>query len=322
MKRILSMLALAAISTSAYANILMPEISRDGKTRNRSVLAVAQQDRNFIGADTGVLTIGANSAGVEADYNTFNLYGGFTNGAFTLEANRGSLDIESSNGSRRDTDSMNLLMGYRFSDDVAFGFGFLYQDLTETVDDSALELGIAIKSNGYTFGASVAFHVVSATLAEGGYNELKAAIGDQDKDYSWEAGLYYLTAGDEDYNGGVRYGIFGSITKIMNNIELDARLRYLGGDYLDVTTNADNDYSNIILSFDAEFLFDRFYLTPGLEYASNDQPGTTSDIDLASVNALFGFRSNGLDANAGLSFIYSSDYGSSEAWTVNLGYKF
>lgn len=325
MKRVFKLSAIAALSLSAYANILMPEISRDGKTRNTSVMAVSQSTRTFAYGDYNSTTF-EDDASNEVDVAISEIYGGFSNGKFSMELGYNMQKYESST-SDLDYVDLSILAGFRANDKLTIGFGLISDELTSTTDDTALTIGGTLLVNGTVLGGTITKHNIDAITAEGSYLELTGAFGAAKKDLSWETGIVYKTEGEDDVIVGSRLRVFGNTTYITGLWEFDGSLYYEYGDnQRDVTT--DNDYTEIYASFDAKYLVNpTFYITPGFEYYSIDRPQTSADYKTMALNTDFGYRNGkGLDATFGLGYIVSGEMSGEDVdglgFNINVGHVF
>ncbi|WP_412469946.1 MULTISPECIES: hypothetical protein [unclassified Halobacteriovorax] len=326
MKKFISAVALAALSTSAYANVLMPEISRDGKTKNTSVLAVSQDKRSYIaGQYTSQALETDTTPSIDLDITVTNLFGAVSTDTFSFEGSYAKNKMEAM-GSEQDLAELNLLMGFRTGGNLTLGLGLSVDELSDTIDDTIIEAGGTIVVNGTTLGASLAHHMVDAVLTEGDYTVLTLAFGKQDKSVSWETGIQYTTKGNDAVLTDTRLGVFANGTMIVNNVELDGSLTYEYGDYLQ-NRATDNDYSQLEISLDAEFLVGpTFYITPGIYHLSTTLPkAADSDTSILGVKSDFGYRANGLDTTFGLSYSTGELEGIDAdglGFNLNVGYKF
>lgn len=325
MKRVFKIAAIAALSVSAYSNTLMPEISRDGKSRNTSVLAVSQQKRSFIAGEYTTLTLETDTTpSVDVEYTIPSLAGGFATDKFTFEGYYQNLNLEIGSA-EGDISQLSLLTGFRASETLTLGLGLSVNELSASIDDTILEFGGTLLVNGTTLGASVARHTVDNILDDGSYNVLTLGFGNQEKDLSWETGITYTSSGDGIYNGGSRLGVFAAATQVVNGVELDTSFDIVYGDYLDNNSD-DNDYTSIMFDFDAEFLVgEGFYITPGLEYTKVDTPVDSANSSLLALTGDFGYRANKLDATFGLSYGTGDLEGidvDGLGFKVNVGYAF
>ncbi|MGI4993968.1 hypothetical protein ACRXCV_15115 [Halobacteriovorax sp. GFR7] len=326
MKKFISAVALTALSTSAYANVLMPEISRDGKTRNTSVLAVSQEKRSFIAGQYISQSLETDTTpSIDVDITNLNLFGAASTDTFSFEGSFDKNKMEAM-GSEQDLAELNLLMGFRAGGNLTLGLGLTVDELTETVDDTVIEAGGTIVVNGTTLGASLAHHMVDTPTTEGDYTVLTLAFGKQDKGVSWETGIQYTTKGNDAVLADTRLGVFANGTMIVNDVELDGSLSYEYGDYLQ-NRATDNDYSQLEISLDAEFLVGpTFYITPGVEFMGTTLPkAADADTSILGVKSDFGYRANGLDTTFGLSYSTGELEGvdvDGLGFNLNVGYSF
>ena len=326
MKKLISTVALAAISTTAYANVLMPEISRDGKTRNTSVLAVSQEKRSFIAGQYISQSLETDTTpSFDLDITVPSLFGAFSNESFSFEGSYQKSETESI-GSDQELARVDLLAGIRAGGSLTLGLGLSVNELSDTLDDTIIEAGGTIVVNGTTLGASLAHHTLNDFLVEGDYTVLTMGFGKQDKSLSWETGIQYTTKGNDAVNTDSRLGVFANGTTIVNSIELDGKFSFEYGDYVQ-NGGSDNDYSSLSLEMDAEFLMgETFYITPGLEYMSITLPDAfDADTSVFVAKTDFGYRANKLDATFGLSYstgeLQSIDV-DGLGFKLNVGYNF
>ncbi|AYF45612.1 hypothetical protein BALOs_2618 [Halobacteriovorax sp. BALOs_7] len=325
MKKFFKLAAIAALSLSAYANILMPEISRDGKTRNESLMAVSQSSRNFIAGQLSTVNL-EDDFNNEIDITTTSVYGGFSAESFTMEIgyDNANWDVGSADEDFKD---ISILAGFKVNERLTLGVGLETSELLNGVDDTGISFGGTLLVEGTVLGGTIARHTYELGSAEGDFILLTGAFGSATKDMSWETGITYQMEGSGDLNTGARLGIFGNATKISGAWEFDGSFNYTFGDYLDEATG-DNDYSSIEIEFDAEYLLNKeFYITPGVNYTSVDYPDSDDDTELVSLNGFVGFRnSQGLDATFGLEYVLSGDIGGDDVdglgWGINVGYVF
>ncbi|MFG1521170.1 hypothetical protein [Halobacteriovorax sp. ZH1_bin.1] len=326
MKKLISTVALAAISTTAYANVLMPEISRDGKTRNTSVLAVSQEKRSFIASNYLSQSLETDTVpAVDVDLSQLNMFGAFSANNFSFEGSYQKQDIEIG-AADADVKRLDALFGFRVNKSLTLGLGLTENELSTALDDTIIEAGGTLVVNGTTLGASLAHHMLDSGTAEGDYTVLTMAFGKQVKDLSWETGIQYSTKGNDSYTADSRLGVFGNVTKISGNLELDARFKYEYGDYLQ-SNISDNDYSSLEMSVDAEFLVTPvFYVTPGLEYTMTSLPDyIDADTGILTAKVDLGYRANNLDGTFGLNYATGELEGidlDGIGFNLNVGYNF
>ncbi|MEH0860486.1 hypothetical protein [Halobacteriovorax sp. DPLXC-1] len=333
MKKMTGIIAMAVLSSAAFANTIVPETSRDGKTKNSSAIAVTQEMRTFVAGEYNMTTNEADTTGsVETETTNMNVYGGWANKMISVEADLNMANEEQGTTTDTDTNDYGFKAGYRINKEIALGLGYTMGNEedkagTET-DTSRLELAGSYNMGDLVLGLSFGINSYEQGTTDGSFNNLIVGVGSNANNMSWEAGLDYTMEEDEDLNVGSRFKLFAGMTKVVNNIELDGDLSYTTGDNQAVATG-NNDYSNLDLRFDAEFLVGKmFYVTPGLSYSSEDEAGTETT-DLA-LSADFGYRANKIDATFGIDYSLSNevDNGTTTtdydnmAWKVNVAYLF
>ncbi|MFG1521167.1 porin [Halobacteriovorax sp. ZH1_bin.1] len=312
-------IAMAVLSSAAFANTIVPETSRDGKTKNASVIATTGEMRTFVAGEYNSKTTEADTAGAqEVDTTNMNVYGAWSNKMISVEA-----DINMGEDADTDNDSYGVQAAYRINKQFALGLGYtmMSQDTTPETDMSVLEIAGSYNMNDLVIGASFAINSYEQGTTDGSYNTLTVGVGSNANNMSWEAGLTYDMEEDTDLDVGSKIGLFAGMTKVVNNIELDGDLSYKTGD----VTSAGGDYTALGFNFDAEFLVGKmFYITPGLNYSSVDVAGTeTNQLDLS---ADFGYRANKIDATFGIDYAVMAESNDvdfdSMAWKVNVAYNF
>ncbi|MFG1484699.1 hypothetical protein ABMA70_07130 [Halobacteriovorax sp. XZX-3] len=349
MKKILSSVAVIMLSSSTYANIIVPEISRDGKSRNSSVIATSQEKRKFVSVEYNSSTFEKDNVDSELDRNSIDIYGEWSNSMFTFAA-----DLRDGKGDYHqvadyDYDYYNIAIGYRLNERLSLG-------LAHTVDKEAIdsavvhtdsqlpetEFGLSYKLNNLVIGASIAHHssdrkttIKSISLVretEGDWYGYRLGVGSNANNMSWEAGIEYNAEGDSSSDTTKRdskFGVFAGITKVINDIEFDADIFYITGDNLVETNLSSNDYKKLNVNLDAEILIGKmFYVTPGLYY--NDRVVGPVEEDSLGLSADFGYRANSFDATLGVDYQLSGEYidgtGAYDtdqmAWKVNVAYNF
>ncbi|MFG1499971.1 porin [Halobacteriovorax sp. XZX-3] len=313
-------IAMAVLSSAAFANTIVPETSRDGKTKNSSVIATTGEMRTFVAGEYNSKTTEADTAGApEVDTTNMNVYGAWSNKMFSVEA-----DINMGEDADTDNDSYGVQAAYRINKQFAVGLGYtmMSQDTTPETDMSKLEIAGSYNMNDLVIGASFAINSYEQGTTDGSFNTLTVGVGSNANNMSWEAGLTYTMEEDEDLDVGSKFELFAGMTKVVNNIELDGDLSYETGD---ASATAGGDYTNLELNFDAEFLVGKmFYITPGLNYSSEDDNGSeTNQLDLS---ADFGYRANKIDATFGIDYAVMAEENNvdfdSMAWKVNVAYNF
>lgn len=320
MKKMTGIIAMAVLSSAAFANTIVPETSRDGKTKNASVIATTGEMRTFVAGEYNSATTESDAPGSqEVDTTNMNVYGAWSNKMISVEA-----DINMGEDADTDNDSYGVQAAYRINKQFALGLGYtmMGQDTTPETDMSKLEIAGSYNMNDLVIGASFAINSYEQGTTDGSYNTLTVGVGSNANNMSWEAGLTYTMEEDEDLDVGSKFELFAGMTKVVNNIELDGDLSYETGD---ASATAGGDYTNLELNFDAEFLVGKmFYITPGLNYTSEDDDGSeTTKLDLS---ADFGYRANKIDATLGVDYALMAEENDvdfdSMAWKVNVAYNF
>ncbi|RZF22677.1 hypothetical protein DAY19_02585 [Halobacteriovorax vibrionivorans] len=273
--------------TSAFANTIVPEISRDGKTLNRSALAVAFEKRNYVGGEIH-----------DGDYQGENiqLFGGAFVDQFSFQAD---VDFDDD---LLDDDRYDVKAGYRFASNMALALGVA---ATDFVDDPSIEVGLSTISNNLIIAGSFTANI--RDNADDNYT-LTAGLGQDEKSLSWEAGIRYdLNDNDDDL-----LGLFAGATRVVNNVELDG----------DIEFKTRDEFTEIDLNLDAEFLVHKeFYVTPGVFF--NYREVGNNDDDYLGVSGDFGYRANQVDATAGLDYVISdNDRRDGIQWKINAAYFF
>ncbi len=345
MKKITGVIALAVLSSAAFANTIVPETSRDGKTKNSSAIATTQQMRTFVAGEY-------NSANLEFDTTTpaeedttnLNFYGGWANKMITVEADINMGDSEETGDPSEDNSEYSLLAGYRINKQIAVGLGYtmgsedsISGGVNTEIDTSRIEIAASYNMADLTLGLSFGINSKEQGNKDDSWNTLTVGVGSNANNMSWEAGLnYHMESGDAatEFNMGSKWELFAGMTKVINNIEIDADLTYASGDaYATPAAGANNDYSNLDFNVDAEFLVGKmFYITPGLYYSNKEESYET--VSRLGLSADFGYRANRVDATFGIDYDLSSNYESTDptdladvdfdrlAWKVNVAYNF
>ncbi|RZF22678.1 hypothetical protein DAY19_02590 [Halobacteriovorax vibrionivorans] len=339
MKKMTGIIAMAVLSSAAFANTIVPETSRDGKTKNSSAIAVTQQMRTFVAGEYMNETIEPDVANAkDLTDSGFSVFGGWSNKMVSVEADLSMSEQEDENTANSATDVSNydVKVGYRINKEFALGLGYEMGTEEPTTgadtDTSKIELAGSYMMKDLMLGASFAINSRDNGTTDGSYNTLTVGVGSNANNMSWEAGLTYDMEEEDDLNRGSRFGLFAGMTKVVNNIEIDADLSYTTGD---TTVTNPADYSVLDFNVDAEFLVtDMFYVTPGLYYTSAEGASykALSGLDeytIMGLSADFGYRANKVDATFGIDYDLASNYntGSEEdmdrmAWKVNVAYNF
>lgn len=317
MKKITSIIAAAVLSTGAYANVIMPEMSRDGKTKNTSAIATTGEMRKFVAGEYGMQTSEPDTANsTETEVSDFNLYGAWANKKISAELDYDMQTTEVGN-TETDLDTIDLKAAYRINDKIALGLG--YKSESNGTDAEFIEIAGAYMMKKMTFGLSYTIQDAN-TDSDGDNGLITLGVGQANKMMTWEAGLK-LTLDDKDSGVGSRTALFAGITKMMGQVELDATLDYVTGDF----NYAGGDYDSLDLVVDAEYLVGKmYYVTPGLRYLTTDN-GSADTTDLW-LSGDFGYRANKIDATIGVDYAVIKESGDTDsdymAWKINVAYMF
>ncbi|WP_419172932.1 hypothetical protein [Halobacteriovorax sp.] len=310
MKKILIIAALSLPLINANANFFLPEISRDGKTLNTSVLAVSGEARNFAGAtyDLSMFKQDDDSS-IEYDISTPGAFGAFSAKGFSaqLETKFSQTEIDDQNSSAH---IASLLTGYRVNKMMTLGLGYTQDEFDAGVDAQKLEAGGTLTFDGVLFGGSVAYREVDDKTLEGGYFILTAGMGQREKNDVVEAGVQLMTEGSDDLTRGKRFSVFSNMTKLVGSVEIDGSFKFGFGNYYkdDGGTTDGNNFTSLEFDIDGEFLvLNNFYITPGLSYASSNAPGVSEDTSLVKLGSDFGYRNAKLDATLAVDYIFISE---------------
>lgn len=339
MKKITGVIALAVLSSAAFANTIVPETSRDGKTKNSSAIAVTQEMRTFVAGEYNSSTYEIDGQTDDVDFTNMNVYGGWANKMISVEADINMGNEEEGTTTDTDTDTYGVTVGYRINKAFALGLGYTMGSSetktgTET-DTSVIEIAGSYNMGDLVLGASFAINSYEQGTTDDSYSTLTVGVGSNANNMSWEAGIKYDMESDEGANSidrASRFGLFAGATKVINNIEIDGDFSYTTGDRT-ISSSANNDYSALGFNVDAEFLVGKmFYITPGLYYSSVEGAETagTTDTELG-LSADFGYRANKIDATFGIDYSLSADSEDAAgtttdydnmAWKVNVAYNF
>ncbi|WP_419168114.1 hypothetical protein [Halobacteriovorax sp.] len=329
-KKILSFLVLTQLSV--FANRVMPEVSKDMKTRNSSSMAVANERRSYL--DVATFGYDAEIEGVDdLDSSDFDINGAFANRWLSVEfgysenASFGETEpILTEVGYRREA---TLLLGFRPIDMFSFGLG--YRNLE---NDS--NLGNKKNFNRYEVEASTTFnyerivfggaykYVKPRSDQHGYYSDITFGTGYLDEVLSFEAGISFKTKSLE-LSRGDRMEFFIGGTRRFHNMEFDTDLEYEYGD----GGYESGDYNRYDFSFDFEYLITKFiYLTPGFRLQKIELNNSEVSSQLLSFD--FGYREDGLEVTFGFEKLISGDIiisGNSNdidlfKFTVDAGYSF
>ncbi|WP_412469948.1 MULTISPECIES: hypothetical protein [unclassified Halobacteriovorax] len=320
MKNIFMAATLVGLTTTAFANTIVPETSRDGKTKNNSTIAVTQEMRTFVAAEY-------NSSNLEpdgvADIETtnFDLYGAWSNKMMSIEAdlNFGNVDTGATD---TDSNTYDIKAGFRLSDQFALGIGYQMVDTDPDSEDTVIEIAASFNMNDLIIGGSFSLVDEDNGTIDGSHNRIILGVGSNKDNMSWEAGLQFdLEEKDDAIKSPSRTKIFAGMTTVLDSTELDGDIDYTTGDF----TTAGGDYSMFHLNFDAEFMLHKmFFIAPGIEYTLIDNDGTdTKQLDLS---ADFRYRMNGIDATFGIDYAIIGEVGTVDfddlGWKVNVAYLF
>ncbi len=328
-KKILCLSALSLISTNVSANFILPEISRDGKTLNTSVIAVSQEKRNFAAAKYEYLSVESDTIpAVEIKQSSPGIFGGFSTNSFSGQLNMEipTYDME---GAKNHATNFSFLGGYQVNKKLTLGLGYTKSELDISTDESVIAAGGSLKVNDKVLGGSVEYVENKTSATKGGFFVLSAGFGQQDTMNSVEAGVQLMTEGSDDLTTGKRFTLFSSMTKVVNGVEIDGSFTYEFGNYLKDEGNSldGNNYNALYFEFDAEFLVgSNFYITPGINYSAENAPGVSSDTSEVRIKTDFGYRTKRLDATIGASYIFVGEENDIDydglGWSLNVGYLF
>ncbi|MFG1484703.1 hypothetical protein [Halobacteriovorax sp. RZ-2] len=292
------------LSSTAFANRVMPEISKDGKTRHSSSMAVANDRRQFFNTQ-----FEGGSAEIQdidtLDSSDFDINGAFGNRVFSAEFSYNdnvgfaqTRPIITEVGHNREA---VLLMGFRPVDLVSFGFGYrnIERDMqNKNINTFEVEASTMFNINRVSFGGAYKY-VKPNSQRHGYYADLTLAGGYLDEVLSAEAGLSVKTKSQE-LNRGTRKEFFIGGTRKYSNLEFDTDFEYESGDNGYET----GDYKRMKFNFDLEVLYTKYlYVTPGIEYRNLEINNSSSEQIYTSVD--FGYREAGMDIT--LAFDYLAD---------------
>ncbi|WP_419168113.1 hypothetical protein [Halobacteriovorax sp.] len=310
MKYIFILSALLIMALQTEANFFLPEMSRDGKTLNSSVLAVSRDSRSFAGLTYDYSDL-KEDGGSNTDYDitTPGAFGSFSTSDFSaqLETQFAKSELGVTQSS---SDLSSLLLGYRLSNKMTLGLGYLQDEYELGVDAKKVEAGGTLMFDGVVFGGSIAYREIDETNLDGGYFILTAGMGQKEKNDIVEAGVQLMTEGSDDLTRGKRFSIFSNMTKLIGSVEVDGSFKFGFGNYFkdDGNTTDGNNYTSLEFEIEAEFLVsNNFYLTPGLAYDSSNAPGTSEDTSLVKIGNDFGYRRDNLDATLAVDYIFVSE---------------
>ncbi|MGI4993971.1 hypothetical protein ACRXCV_15130 [Halobacteriovorax sp. GFR7] len=311
-------IAMAVLSSAAFANTIVPETSRDGKTKNASVIATTGEMRTFVAGEYNSTDLETDTTPANKDEVTnMNLYGAWSNKMFSVEA-----DLNMADDNDTDVNTYGVQAAYRINKQFGLGLGYTMEDTDPNSEDSTIEIAGSYNMNDLVIGASFAIVSEDNGTTDGSHNRLTLGVGSNANNMSWEAGLVFdLEEKDDDITSASRTKLFAGATKVINNIEFDGDITYTTGD----NTVAGGDYTKYTIDFDAEFLVGKmFYITPGLAYSNEDADGAeTTKFDLS---ADFGYRANKIDATFGIDYTVAGESSNVDfdgmAWKVNVAYLF
>ncbi|EPZ52316.1 hypothetical protein M902_1928 [Bacteriovorax sp. BAL6_X] len=324
----LILITLSLISASVSANFILPEISRDGKSLNTSVISVSQEKRNFTAIKYEFLSVKSDATpAVEIKQSSPGILGGFSTNSFSGQFNMDipTYDVE---GVKNHATNFSFLGGYQVNNKLTLGIGYTKSELDISTDENVIAAGGSLKVKDKVLGGSVEYVENKTSNTKGGFFVLSAGFGQQDAKNSVEAGVQLMTEGSGDLTVGKRFALFSSMTKVVNGIEIDGSFTYEFGNYLNVNDNAldGNNYNALFFEFDAEFLVgSNFYITPGINYSAENAPGISNDTSNVSLKSDFGYRTKRLDATIGASYVFIGEENDIDydglGWSLNIGYK-
>ncbi|MFG1493525.1 hypothetical protein ABMA75_08175 [Halobacteriovorax sp. ZH4_bin.1] len=322
----LILITLSLISASVSANFILPEISRDGKSLNTSVISVSQEKRNFTAIKYEYLSVESDATpAVEIKQSSPGVWGGFSTNGFSGQLN---LDIPTYNmeGAKNHATNFSFLGGYQVNKNLTLGLGYTKSELDISTDESVIAAGGSLKVNDKVLGGSIEYVENKTSATKGGFFILSAGFGQQDAKNSVEAGVQLMTEGSDDLTTGKRFTLFSGMTKVVNGIEIDGSFTYEFGNYLKDEDNSSdgNNFNALSFEFDAEFLVgSNFYITPGINYSAENAPGVSSDTSDVRLKTDFGYRTKRLDATIGVSYVFVGEENDIDydglGWSLNIG---
>lgn len=290
------------LSSSVFANRVMPEISKDGKTKHRSSMAVANDRRQFFNTqfEGGAAEIEDVDTLNSSDFDINGVFGSRTFSAeFSYDDNVGFADtvpVQTEVGHNRQA---SLLLGFRPVDLVSFGLGYrnIERDIgNANINTFEIEAATMFNIDRVSFGGAYKY-VKPNSKNHGYYADLTIAGGYLDEILSAEAGVSIKTKSSE-LNRGTRKEYFLGATRRYHNLEFDGDLEIETGD----SYYESGDYDRLKLKFDLEILYTQFlYVTPGFDYRTLEVNNSKSEQIYTSLD--FGYREDGMDVTLGLDYL-------------------
>lgn len=332
--------ALALSMGSALAGNVMPEMTRDGKTKNDN-LGVAWSKRNAAVLSYDTLTQDREVSGTEtAEVKTTNLnpYVFGTHGAFSAELSYNINKVENTpktgTSTETDTNSLDLDAAYRINDmfAVTFGYGTEKEESTGSEEtEKDMVFGFSYNhGNGLIAGVSYSLSnqedVSGSTTTEVDYSVISLGVGYQNwnnKDgYTVEA--FYQTRGKEKDTQSV-----GDMTNLelhgtyaMGAWELDGVFGTMKEENYAGTTET----TTTTFGLDFEYMINaNIYVTPQFAQAKaeTETGSTTSETKVTTFGSEFGYRTAMWDANLELAQVKSeTDSSNTEDSGLKLGVNF
>ncbi len=290
------------ISSTTLANRIMPEISKDGKTRHKSSMAVANDRRQFF--NTQFKGGSADIANVDAvDSSDFDIDGAFANRVFSAEFSYNDTvgftetqPIQSEIGHNREA---LLLLGFRPIDAISFGLGYrnIERDLDNNFNSYDIEASAVYNINNNVSLAGAYRYNKASTQRDGHFNSYTFGAGYQDEVLSAEAGAIFKANSLAQERGDL-YEFFIGATRKYHDFEFDTDIEYEFGDIYYVS----GDYTRMKFNFDVEYLFTKYlYVTPGVDYRKLEIDNTSSEQLYTSLD--FGYREAGMDVTFGIDYL-------------------
>ena len=180
MKKITGVIALAVLSSAAFANTIVPDHSRDGKSKSHSAIAISQEMRTFVAGEYNTNTEEEEGSTVDIDTTNMNVYGGWSNKQFTVEADI-NMGNEEEGTSEVDTDTYSVVGGYRLNNKVTLGLGYTMsseqEDGQDDFDRSLIEIAGAYDLGKMILGASIGLNSVEEGTIDDSYTTLTVGVG-------------------------------------------------------------------------------------------------------------------------------------------------
>lgn len=354
MKRIITG-ALALSMGSALAGNVMPEMTRDGKTKNDN-LGVAWSMRkaavisyDTLTTDNETTTSGTTTTTGENKTTGLNPYLFFNHGAISAELSYDMDKVEftaNAGGTNNDddTNTIDLDAAYRINNMFAATLGYKSAknedtdagSATDETNTSDLTFGFSYNhGNGLIAGVSYSLSSTetgTTTLRDVDYNVISLGAGYQNwnnKDgYSVEA--FYQTRGKEegDLVSGSRNSV-GDWTNLelqgtyaMGSWELDATF----GKSSTETFNGLTEVKATTFGFDFEYMINaNIYVTPGYATVKTETETTgqtfTPETTVSTISLEAGYRTSMWDATLDLASIKNENISSSTTTTDNDGMR-